>query len=123
MNKRKLGTIKEQLAEKFLEKQGVSVIDRNFRTRIGEIDLIGIKNQTLIFFEVKYRKTEKYGFPAEAVNYKKQLTISRVSDQFRFLKCKELTKELYVRYDVIVILGEHITWIKNAFPYQGCGWY
>lgn len=119
MNRRKIGTEKERLAEAFLEKHGVHILARNYRTRIGEIDLIGQKCGVLIFFEVKYRRAADYGFPEEAVNAMKQRTICRVSDCYRMTLHHGCHT---VRYDVVAILGNDIHWIKNAFDYQGNGW-
>lgn len=121
MNQREVGIEKEQLACEFLARHGICILERNFRTRTGEIDLIGRKDHTLIFFEVKYRESEKYGYPAQAVTRKKQMTICRVSDQYRIMH-GEFAAYMAVRYDVIAILGNHISWIPDAFPYQGRGW-
>ena len=74
-NRRQIGTKEEALAAAFLEKQGYQILERNFRCRLGEIDLIARDGSTLVFVEVKYRKNADFGTPAEAVNRKKQLTI------------------------------------------------
>ena len=65
-NKRETGTRKEELAADFLTRRGVKILERNFRCRQGEIDLIGMDGQYLVFVEVKYRKTARNGMPAEA---------------------------------------------------------
>ena len=119
MNRRKTGAEKERLAEAFLEKHGVRILARNYRIRVGEIDLIGQKEGVLIFFEVKYRRAPDCGFPEEAVNAVKQRTICRVSDYYRTTVHHGCHM---VRYDVVAILGNDIHWIKNAFAYQGSGW-
>ena len=59
--------IGEDLAVKFLEKKGYTIIERNFRRHYGEIDIIALFNQTLVFIEVKTRKTNKFGTPFEAI--------------------------------------------------------
>ena len=66
MNKREVGAAYEEAAAVFLEKNGVRILERNFRCRQGEIDLIGRDGEYLVFFEVKYRKNADAGFPAEA---------------------------------------------------------
>ena len=116
MNTRKTGAYYESLAAEYLEKNGVTILDRNFRYRGGEIDLIGREGDTYIFAEVKYRKNGDAGAPAEAVDYKKQATISRVADYYR--SRFQLTEACSFRFDIISILGEEITWLPNAFPYR-----
>ncbi|MCR5603305.1 MAG: YraN family protein [Lachnospiraceae bacterium] len=115
MNKRKVGAEYEERAVRYLAKNGIRIIARNFRSRFGEIDIVGHDGQYYIFFEVKYRKNKSSGNPAEAVNEHKQYRISRVADYFR-VYCK-LKDSDSVRFDVISILGEEIKWYKNAFYY------
>ena len=117
MNKRKLGSEKEALAAAYLEKQGLCILERNYRCRSGEIDLVCSDGTYLIFTEVKYRKNPVLGNPLAAVTSSKQRTICRVASVYlRYHGCGWGTP---VRYDVIGICGEEITWIKNAFPHQG----
>ena len=116
MNKRELGTLKEQLAAAFLVEKGYEILDKNFRGRQGEIDLVVIKNKELHFVEVKYRKNTAYGYPAEAVDYRKQMTICKVSDYYRFHY--HYNEQVSVHYDVIAILGSQITFIQDAFDYH-----
>lgn len=124
MNKRSVGGRYEAKAATYLIEMGLTILDRNFRCRFGEIDLIAMESgrelavdhdQTIAFIEVKYRKDAKSGRPFEAVDHKKQKTICRVADYYR-LKHNGLTGYNF-RFDVISILGDEITWIKNAFPY------
>lgn len=119
MNYVSTGKSYEEKAAAFLEKQGFSVLERNFRCRQGEVDIVGIHEKCLVFVEVKYRKDKRSGLPEEAVGAGKQMKICRVSDYFR-IRYRNY-ESLQVRYDVIAILGNEITWHKNAFPYQGKG--
>lgn len=112
INKRKTGSHYEDVAADFLEKQGFNVIARNFRCRIGEIDIIALDNNCLCFIEVKYRKNDSCGRPAAAVTYSKQQTIIRVSEYFIM---KRNMYEFMRRYDVVEIQGNDINLIKNAF--------
>lgn len=112
-NKRETGTRKEELAAEYLTRRGVKILTRNFRCRQGEIDLIGRDGRYLVFFEVKYRKTNRNGMPAEAVGYVKQRRI-RYTAQF-YLYSNHYREELPCRFDVISILGDQITWIRDAF--------
>ena len=115
MNKRSVGTKYEDMAAHYLQRNGVKIIARNFRSRQGEIDIVGYDGEYYIFFEVKYRKDQKSGAPAEAVDVRKQYRISRVADYFRvYRKLKDTDN---VRFDVISILGDEIKWYKNAFSY------
>ena len=72
MNKRKTGTAYEVIAADYLKKQGVQIIEMNYRISRGEIDIIGKEKDTLVFIEVKYRKNASYGYPWEAISVEKQ---------------------------------------------------
>ncbi|WP_058485542.1 YraN family protein [Defluviitalea phaphyphila] len=116
INKRSIGEWGEKLAVKFLEKQGITILEKNFRCKIGEIDIIAKEKEYLVFIEVKYRKNLSRGYPREAVNYYKQRTISKVALWY-IQKYKLWDKPC--RFDVLEILGEYpnlkITLIRNAF--------
>lgn len=111
-NRKAVGTYYEDIAARFLEDNGMSVIARNFRCRSGEIDIVALDGDCLCFTEVKYRKNDAYGRPAAAVTLKKQLTIIRVSEYFIM---KRNMYSFRRRYDVVEILGDKISIIKNAF--------
>ena len=115
MNKREIGNKYEAAAALYLTKQGVHILERNYRNRNGEIDIIGKDGEYLIFIEVKYRKDTKMGTPEEAVNLKKQRQICKVADYYRLTHgIGEFTP---VRYDVIACCNDMITWHKNAFEH------
>ncbi|MCR5627859.1 MAG: YraN family protein [Lachnospiraceae bacterium] len=115
-NTREKGAREEELAAGFLEKNGARILERNFRNRRGEIDIIALEgDDTLLFIEVKYRKSDMRGLPAEAVNYKKQKTICRVADFYRAKN--DLDESFKYRFDVISITDKGITHFKNAFSY------
>lgn len=116
MNRTDTGKNYEKQAALFLEKQGFAVLQRNFRCRQGEVDIIGIHENCLVFVEVKYRAGSKSGMPEEAVGVQKQRKICRASDYFR-LEHQEY-RHLQVRYDVAAILADKIKWYQNAFFYQ-----
>lgn len=115
MNKRRVGAGYEELAVRYLTENGIRVIERNFRSRMGEIDIVGHDGEYYIFFEVKYRKDLSSGSPEEAVDSRKQYRISRAADYFRV--CRRLKDSDNVRFDVISILGNDVKWYKNAFCY------
>ena len=115
MNTREIGAQKEQQVCAYLLFKGVNIIEKNFRCRQGEVDIIGYDGEYLVFFEVKYRSSARKGSAAQAVGYGKQKKICRVADYYRMIHhCKEDTP---IRFDVIAIDGVKTTWIKNAFYY------
>lgn len=119
MNTRKKGAEYEQAAAGYLQQFGVKILERNYRSRRGEIDLIGKDGVYTVFFEVKYRRDDRKGAPAEAVNFAKQKTICRVADYYRMTH--GMGEFSAVRYDVVAIEGiggEKITWYQNAFPHR-----
>ena len=115
MNKRKTGTVHEEMAGLFLNANRIRGLTYNYRTRIGEIDIIGYDGDVLVFFEVKYRSGSKAGYAAEAVDVRKQYRICRVSDQY--MMTHHVKPDTQVRYDVIAMDGDNIDWIENAFDY------
>ncbi len=115
MNTRSVGSRKEEAAAEYITKQGGRIIERNFRSRMGEIDIVAEDEGAICFVEVKYRRSAAKGYPTEAVGIKKQLTISRTSDYYRMKH--HLSENMSYRFDVISITGEDITWYKNAFQY------
>lgn len=122
INNRRTGSVKEQLAADYLTQQGMQIVERNFRGRQGEIDIIGYHKGYLVFVEVKYRSSTVKGTALEAVNAGKQKQICKVADYYRYLH--KVSDNSPIRYDVVAIQGESITWIPNAFPhvYNKRGW-
>lgn len=114
-NKRQLGADKEQLAAEYLTARGMDILERNFRNRQGEIDIIGRHGQYLVFVEVKFRSGTDMGMAVEAVGIHKQRQICKVADYYRMIH--HLGDNTAVRYDVLAIQGEDIQWIQNAFPH------
>ena len=106
MNKRQIGSVYELKASDYLTKKGYQIIERNYRCRIGEIDIIAIERDCLCFIEVKYRKNEKTGDPLEAVDKRKQQKIIRTAQYYQSVKC---------RFDAVGILGEEIRLVRDAF--------
>ncbi|MCM8796887.1 MAG: YraN family protein [Candidatus Omnitrophica bacterium] len=113
---RSIGKNAEEAAVDFLRKSGYRIIKRNYRTRLGEIDIIAREKDTLCFIEVKSRSALSFGLPEEAVSLSKQRQLSKTA--LVFLKeTNSLTDKS--RFDVISIIGlpgqEKIELIKNAF--------
>ena len=102
----------EILAEKFLRKQGYKILDKNYRAMVGEIDIVALDKDTIVFVEVKRRETLGYGRPSEAVGKQKQGYIRRSGEEY-LIRNKLITSP--VRFDVVEIVGQEINHIKNAF--------
>lgn len=115
-NLRKKGSFYEEKAAEYLQKKGYRILERNFRCRYGEIDLIAEIHQTLVFCEVKYRSVVDARVPFEAVTTRKQQRISKTA--FYYLSTHFCTESV-CRFDVIGISGDQIHHIENAFEYKG----
>ena len=100
MTKISLGRKGEEIAEKFLQDRGFRILEKNFRSRLGEIDLIGIDKETLVFIEVKTRFSEEFGPPEEAVTPRKIKTIAKVGQYYALLHPESPESE---RIDVVAI--------------------
>lgn len=113
MNKRQTGAAYEIKAEEYLLGNGYKILERNFRNRSGEIDLIAKKGGQIHFVEVKYRTTAMYGSPLEAVDFRKQNQVRKVA--MYYLMKNKLSEWTPCQFDVIAFEGEEMTHIENAF--------
>ena len=120
MNKREEGNRQEERVCAFLKEQGYQVLEQNFYSRFGEIDIIAEKDSTLVFVEVKYRQSPKNGLPEEAVDKRKRLRIIRTADYYRMRK--RVPEDRPCRFDVICLTPKRITHHVNAFDYGGDLW-
>ena len=111
-----LGREGEQLAGEYLKRLGYRIVEKNFKTRLGEIDLIAKDSKTLVFVEVKTRSSNSHGFPLEAVTKKKQRQLARVAMEYLG---KNKAIDSPARFDVVAVLlapaGPIIEVVKNAF--------
>jgi len=96
-----LGEKGELLAKRYLEKKGYTILEKNFRTRYGEIDIIAKFQEEIIFFEVKTRSSMDHGLPCEAVNKAKQRKIHGVANYYLLVTGCDCSKS---RIDIIEIL-------------------
>lgn len=118
VNKRTLGGAYEETAARYLAEKGLTVIEKNYRCPAGEIDLIAREGAYYVFVEVKYRTDEGAGDPLEAVDRRKQRTISKVARDYLIRHVKAL--DVPCRFDVVGFRGPgHVCWIRNAFDYIG----
>lgn len=115
---KEIGSYSEKLAQSFLTQHDYKILDCNFRNRLGEIDIICIKNNTLIVIEVKSRYSSQYGAPKESVTRSKQNTIIKITKSYMIYKHMY---NINVRFDVIeVYLNNNdnsfiINHLKDAF--------
>ena len=114
------GQTGEDLAVCYLENQGYTIVERNYRMRIGEIDIIARDGEYLVFVEVKTRRSSRFGSPFEAIDFRKQQQVSKVALAFM---TQQRCGEVPVRFDVIAVhldrSSPRIELIKNAFEYSG----
>lgn len=110
---REKGSAYEQKAAGFLEEKGYRILERNFYSKYGEIDLIARDGEYLVFLEVKYRASGQGGHPLEAVNAKKQQRIKKAARYY--LWRRGLPEDTACRFDVIGFLGEEAMHIEDAF--------
>lgn len=110
MNKRKKGSIYEERAAEFLEKNSYEILEKNYHGKHGEIDLIALKDGQIIFIEVKYRETSKYGYGVEAVDKRKAVRIYKTAEEYLI---KNHMEDYNIRFDCISYLGENQEWLKN----------
>jgi putative endonuclease len=108
----------EQLAAEFLAAQGLEILARNYRRRLGELDIIARSADVLVIAEVRMRSTELFGGAAASVGQAKQRRIIRAAAQL--LQQRRDLARLAVRFDVLVVSGleasaPRIEWIRHAF--------
>ena len=106
---RSLGERGEALAARFLRRKRYKIIARSDRGRLGEIDVVAVDGRTLVFVEVKTRRSQDKGHPADAVDERKQAKLTQLALQF--MKRHDLLESTRARFDIVAI-----TWPKNAPP-------
>lgn len=110
-----LGKEGEDRAARFLMKQGYRIIERNYGTRSGEIDLIALHDGVVVFIEVKTRTSDAFGAPELAVNHRKQQRMVKAA--LGYIKYKKL-HQVPCRFDVVAITAaadKEVELIQNAF--------
>ena len=106
------GDSAKETAIKFLKRKKYKIIEKKYKNKLGEIDIIAKDKDVYVFIEVKFRKNDYFGLPREFVNNQKQFIIRKVATQYI------TTKKLFnvtCRFDVIEILGSEITHIEDCF--------
>ena len=107
-----LGAHGETLAAQWYQERGYRLVDRNWRCRDGELDLVLSKGRTVVFCEVKTRSSMAYGSPAEAVTVTKQARIRKLA--VRWLHDTG-TRAAALRFDVAGVVGDRVDVIEAAF--------
>lgn len=100
MSNLSIGKIGEQISARYLIDKGYKIVERNYRNKIGEIDIITLKSDVIVFIEVKTRTNLNYGYPYEAVDNKKKKTIIKTS--LIYLSNKNINN-VQCRYDIIEV--------------------
>ena len=121
MNKRSIGNIGEDIAVKWLVKnKNYNILDRNYSTGYGEIDIIAEDGKALVFIEVKFRNGTDFGYPYEAVNKNKQRRICKAALQY--VQKKYNAADINIRFDVVELIKKdgvyYIRYTENAFEWR-----
>lgn len=112
-SRRATGTAYEQQAVLFLTKCGYEIIETNFYTGAGEIDIVARESGYLVFIEVKYRRNRRLGGPESAVDWQKQRRIIKTAKYY--LYCHNYPEDTPCRFDVVTYCRNQVTLIPNAF--------
>jgi putative endonuclease len=115
------GLAYEQQACHYLQQHGLTLCQRNYRCRFGEIDLIMREASSLVFIEVRYRRSHRFGSGAESVDRRKQMRL--IATAAHYLQGQQSSTTQATRFDVISMRPSQqkpqgdidITWIKDAF--------
>ncbi len=117
-NSQQSGQAAEALARQFLEQRGLRLLAQNWRCRLGELDLVMLDSDTVVFVEVRYRRYSAWGGAAESVDARKREKLSRAAQHF--LQQESRWAKHPCRFDVIAITADSpapapLNWIQNAF--------
>jgi putative endonuclease len=117
--RQRLGAEGERAAEKYLRRQRYTILQRNYRCRAGEVDLIALDGYVVVFIEVKTRTQPGFGTPLEAVDLRKQRQIQRAA---QYYLAQNRLQDRDARFDVVGVWSEggevHCELVKNAFEIQ-----
>lgn len=116
-NSKQLGQLAENTASTFLQAKGLILLESNYQSPFGEIDLILKDQRVIIFVEVRSRSNISHGHPLETITRGKQLKIIKTATCY--LLEKKLFNKVNCRFDVIAI-DTNLEWIKNAFSLEYC---
>ena len=103
----------EGAARSFLEQQGLRLIQANFLCRLGELDLVMRDRDTVVFVEVRYRRSSAFGGAVGSITLAKQRRLVRAAQVW--LRCHPADARRPCRFDVLAFEGESVEWIRSAF--------
>jgi putative endonuclease len=113
----KRGQWAEELAYTYLCEHGLQLVKRNYRCKVGEIDLIMLERDILVFIEVRYRQSQRYGGSVESIDQRKQQRI--LTTATHYLQAHRWAQNHPCRFDVVLISGAmsypQLRWIADAF--------
>ena len=111
------GKLAENTARKYLQKNGLVPLQQNYRGPGGEIDLIMMDRNIIVFIEVRYRASQHYLHPVESIDTGKRHRIIQTGQYF--LQVSDWKPDIQCRFDVVTVTGDlmkpELGWIKNAF--------
>lgn len=116
MNRRRLGGENEERAARYLEECGFEILKQNYHCRFAELDIVAREGEYLCFVEVKYRENSKYEAPEGIISTQKMYKICKGASFFMWEN--RILPDTPIRFDVIFIVGEEITLVRNAFDYM-----
>ena len=120
MNRRSLGRGGEEIAWEHLRRAGYALVEKNFRSRYGEIDLVVEREGVIVFVEVRSRRGDRFGNALESVDWRKQRQIGRMAAEFL---ARRRLHDRRARFDVVAVEwqdGEpRIEHVENAFEIEG----
>lgn len=113
MDNLEIGQQAELVACHFLEKKGLKLLAKNYRCKLGEIDLIMLDQNDVVFVEVRARSSDDFGGAVESVTKTKQRKVIKTATHF--LLAQKWLDKVECRFDIIGITQNQIDWIKDAF--------
>ena len=111
MTKKEIGYLGEKIAAKYLSKHKCKIIATNYYSRYGEIDIIATTAEYILFCEVKTRASDKFGRPAQAVDFRKRRKLFMTAHDY----IAKHPTNLQPRFDVLEVIGNSVNHIENAF--------
>ena len=111
-----LGKAGEDCACRELERRGYAILARRYRSRLGEIDIVAREGETVVFVEVKARRSSRFGHPQEAVTWTKRAHMIKAA--LAYLKARRVG-DRPIRFDVVALEGDKLDYIRDAFEAGG----
>lgn len=117
LERQRRGRLAEQRALGLLQDNGLRLLARNVRFRVGELDLIMQDQETVVFVEVRFRSPSRYGGAASTIERKKQQRLIRAA--YCWIQMQFRSAEPVSRFDIVALDGDAVEWIRGAFGVSG----